>query len=132
MHNLAAFVLVIPADLASFPHEHYSEQNPFRVPFFMLVPPLAWPLSCVISKTCAIPVYGLPYSDTRVALQIRSIHSFSDALISRQHLAGELSSYSAGDFFELPVANALRAIILVRVYFLFSAVDTTTGTWLVR
>jgi len=132
IHNFATFVLVVPADLATSPHEHLSEENPFRVPFFMLVPPLAWPLAHVISKTCAIPVFGLPYSDTRVALQIRSINSFSDALASRHQFAGEMSSYSAGDFFELPVANALRAIILVRVYLLFSAVDSTTGTWLVR
>jgi hypothetical protein len=82
IHNFATFVLVVPADLATSPHEHLSEENPFRVPFFMLVPPLAWPLAHVISKTCAIPVFGLPYSDTRVALQIRSINSFSDALAS--------------------------------------------------
>ena len=79
----------------------------------------------------SVPVYGLPCYDKRIALQIRSSNSFSPLLLSREQPAGDLSPYCAGDFFELPVSNALRAIILVRVYFLFASPDTTTGTWLV-
>jgi len=128
-HNYALLVSVLPVLTSTELND--QQALPFIVPLIMLVPVLTWPLATATSRTTSIPLFGLPYADKRVALQIRSCHSFSTELHSCQYPAGELSSYCAGDFFELPVRNAVRQLMMVRVYFICAVADTTTKTWLV-
>ena len=103
-----------------------------QVPLCMLMPPHHWPVGAVTSVALSVPLFGLPYSDGAVALQVRNRGAISSSSGSNTAPLMDGSPYTGGDYFELTVRTPLSTLGVVRVVFICAVQDSVTKTWLVR
>jgi hypothetical protein len=122
-------VTVVPVQSSTVSYTLDDDPPTFSVPILMLLPAITCPLAVAVSATLDLPLFGLPYSDRAVVLQVRRRNSYARTASRMDCRVGSHSAYASGDFFELPVSSAQ---ILIPVYFVCALADSRTKTWLVR
>ena len=127
----SAMATVLPALHSNFFFTTSSEYQgvPFIVPLLMLAPPLVWPVAQLSTRAQHMPVFGLPFHDRAVVLQVRGRYTFSPRS-GLDSLIGEMSPYTTGDYFELPVSG-IQGFHMTHVTFVCALIDSSTKTWLV-
>ena len=95
----------------------------------MLAPPLAWPVAQLSTRAQHMPLFGLPFHYRAVVLQVRGRYTFSPRS-GLDSLIGEMSPYTTGDYFELPVSG-IHGFHMTHVTFVCALIDSKTKTWLV-
>jgi len=106
-----------------------NQGDSFSVPLIMLASPLMWPVVHLSTRAQHMPLFGLPFDDRAVVLQVRGRFMFSPRS-GLDSLIGELSPYTTGDYFELPVSS-IDGFHMTHVTFVCALVDSKTKTWLV-
>ena len=107
-----------------------SNLSSFTVPIILLAPALVWPVALASTRAQNLPLFGYPFNDRAVVLQVRARYVFSQ-ISAIDCLIGEMSPYCAGDYFELPVFNVRGEQCLTQITFVCALVDSKTKTWLV-
>ena len=103
----------------------------YQVPLIMLVPPHMWPIGYSQSVTGRTLLYGLPYSDRALGLQVGERYTLApSARLSHLTIRANMP-YCAGDYFSLPVLATQGSIKVVDIVFLCVLQDTHTKNWLV-
>ena len=121
-------VKVVPVHSSKVSYTLDDEPPSFSVPILMLLPAITCPLAVAVSATLNLPLFGLPYTDRAVVLQVRRRNSYARTNNRMECRFGSHSAYASGDFFELPVSSVQRVI---PVYFVCALADSKTKTWLV-
>jgi len=122
-------VTVVPVQSSTVSYTLDDDPPTFSVPILMLLPAITCPLAVAVSATLNLPLFGLPYTDRAVVLQVRRRNSYARTANHMDCRVGSHSAYASGDFFELPVSSGQ---ILIPVYFVCALADSRTRTWLVR
>ena len=127
----SAMATVLPALHSNYFFDTRSEYQgvSFIVPLLMLAPPLVWPVAQLSTRAQHMPLFGLPFHDRAVVLQVRGRYTFSPRT-GLDSLIGEMSPYTTGDYFELPVSG-IHGFHMTHVTFVCALIDSKTKTWLV-
>ena len=130
--NWSTTAIVAPALNSLSRCDARSDTSPisFSVPVILLSPAMVWPVSHASTRVQHMPLFGYPFNDRHVVLQVRGRYVYSQ--LSDIHcIIGEMSPYCAGDYFELPVFNLRGDQCMTNVTFVCALVDSKTKTWLV-
>ena len=127
----SAMATVLPALHSNYFFDTRSEYQgvSFIVPLLMLAPPLVWPVAQLSTRAQHMPLFGLPFHDRAVVLQVRGQYLFSPRS-GLDSLIGEMSPYTIGDHCELTVSS-IHGFHMTHVTFVFALIDSKTKTCLV-
>ena len=100
----------------------------YLVPLRMLVSPHMWPIGYSQSVYSRKLLYGLPYSDRALGLQVGERYTLASSARPETMTVRENMPYCAGDYFTVPLLMTAGNLESILVAFMCVVQDTDTKT----